>query len=102
MVIEGARHCIDAGTGCSDCRTSTGDRAEHASLFSLNGVSFRMVMAGVVAAFPLWAGFEACATLGKRHRNPKRNIPLATAGFHSANRCAVCGDDVCTNHGFGL
>jgi amino acid transporter len=44
--------------------------AEHASLFSLNGVSFQAVMAGVVAAFLSWAGFEACATSGKRQKTP--------------------------------
>ncbi|WP_313685987.1 APC family permease [Pantoea sp.] len=53
---------------------------QHASLFSLNGVSFQAVMAAVVAAFLSWAGFEACATLGEETENPQRNIPLALLG----------------------
>lgn len=58
----------------------TGTGTEHTGLFSLNGVSLQAVMAGVVAAFLSWAGFEACATLGEETENPKRNIPLALLG----------------------
>lgn len=50
------------------------------SVFSFEGVDVSQVMAGVVAAFLSWAGFEACASLGEETDNPKRNIPRALAG----------------------
>jgi amino acid transporter len=48
-----------------------------ASTFSLHGISFSTLMAGVVAAFLSWAGFEGCAALGEETDDPKRNIPRA-------------------------
>lgn len=50
------------------------------STFSLQGVDMSQVLAGVVAAFLSWAGFEACASLGEETNNPKRNIPRALFG----------------------
>lgn len=50
------------------------------STFSLQGVDVSQVLAGVVAAFLSWAGFEACASLGEETSNPKRNIPRALFG----------------------
>ncbi|MEO6309891.1 MAG: APC family permease [Leifsonia sp.] len=50
------------------------------SVFSFEGIDVSQVMAGVVAAFLSWAGFEACASLGEETDNPKRNIPRALAG----------------------
>lgn len=50
------------------------------STFSFEGVDVGTVMAGVVAAFLSWAGFEACASLGEETNNPKRNIPRALSG----------------------
>lgn len=50
------------------------------STFSFEGVDVGQVMAGVVAAFLSWAGFEACASLGEETNNPKRNIPRALTG----------------------
>ncbi|AQT78243.1 amino acid permease [Mycolicibacterium litorale] len=48
--------------------------------FSGAGVSASAVLAGVVAAFLSWAGFEACASMGEETDDPKRNIPRALAG----------------------
>jgi amino acid transporter len=48
--------------------------------FSGSGVSPSAVIAGVVAAFLSWAGFEACASMGEETDNPGRNIPRALAG----------------------
>ncbi|BBZ79440.1 amino acid permease [Mycolicibacterium anyangense] len=48
--------------------------------FSGGGVSPSAVLAGVVAAFLSWAGFEACASMGEETDDPKRNIPRALAG----------------------
>lgn len=52
------------------------------SVFSFSGgdVSSAAVLAGVVAAFLSWAGFEACASMGEETDDPKRNIPRALAG----------------------
>ncbi|TGD89780.1 APC family permease [Mycolicibacterium sp. CH28] len=51
------------------------------SVFSFSGgVSASAVLAGVVAAFLSWAGFEACASMGEETDDPKRNIPRALAG----------------------
>jgi len=52
------------------------------SVFSFSGsdVSPSAVLAGVVAAFLSWAGFEACASMGEETDNPGRNIPRALAG----------------------
>ena len=51
------------------------------SVFSFSGgVSAGAVLAGVVAAFLSWAGFEACASMGEETDDPKRNIPRALAG----------------------
>jgi amino acid transporter len=50
------------------------------SVFSFEGIDVSQVMAGVVAAFLSWAGFEACASLGEETNNPKRNIPRALGG----------------------
>ena len=50
------------------------------STFSFAGVDVDQVLAGVVAAFLSWAGFEACASLGEETNNPKRNIPRALFG----------------------
>jgi amino acid transporter len=50
------------------------------SAFSFDGVSSSAVLAGVVAAFLSWAGFEACASMGEETDDPKRNIPRALAG----------------------
>jgi amino acid transporter len=50
------------------------------SAFTFEGVSSSAVMAGVVAAFLSWAGFEACASMGEETDNPGRNIPRALAG----------------------
>jgi amino acid transporter len=45
-----------------------------------SGIGFSGVVAGVVAAFLSWAGFEACAALGEETDNPQRNIPRALGG----------------------
>ncbi|MFK0007853.1 APC family permease [Paenarthrobacter sp. NPDC090520] len=50
------------------------------SVLSFDGVNVDQIMAGVVAAFLSWAGFEACASLGEETDNPKRNIPRALGG----------------------
>lgn len=51
------------------------------SVFTFSGgVEVSAVMAGVVAAFLSWAGFEACAALGEETAEPRRNIPRALAG----------------------
>jgi amino acid transporter len=51
------------------------------SVFSFgSGVSASAVLAGVVAAFLSWAGFEACASMGEETDDPRRNIPRALAG----------------------
>ncbi|MGO4806848.1 APC family permease [Arthrobacter sp. 2MCAF15] len=50
------------------------------SVFSFDSVNLDQVLAGVVAAFLSWAGFEACASLGEETDNPKRNIPRALGG----------------------
>lgn len=52
------------------------------SVFSFSGgdVTAGAVLAGVVAAFLSWAGFEACAAMGEETDDPKRNIPRALAG----------------------
>jgi amino acid transporter len=50
------------------------------SAFTFDGVSSSAVLAGVVAAFLSWAGFEACASMGEETDDPKRNIPRALAG----------------------
>ncbi len=51
------------------------------SVFSFSGgVEPSAVLAGVVAAFLSWAGFEACASMGEETDNPGRNIPRALAG----------------------
>jgi amino acid transporter len=44
------------------------------------GVDPSTVLAGVVAAFLSWAGFEACAALGEETADPRRNIPRALIG----------------------
>jgi amino acid transporter len=48
--------------------------------FSGSGVSPSAVIAGVVAAFLSWAGFEACASMGEETDDPGRNIPRALGG----------------------
>lgn len=48
--------------------------------FSFSGVSASAVLAGVVAAFLSWAGFEACASMGEETADPQRNIPRAIIG----------------------
>ncbi|MFY9916971.1 MAG: APC family permease [Mycobacterium sp.] len=48
--------------------------------FSGGGVTPSAVLAGVVAAFLSWAGFEACASMGEETDDPGRNIPRALAG----------------------
>ncbi|MGD9515763.1 APC family permease, partial [Mycolicibacterium sp.] len=48
--------------------------------FSDGDVSGSAVLAGVVAAFLSWAGFEACASMGEETDDPKRNIPRALGG----------------------
>jgi amino acid transporter len=50
------------------------------SVFSFEGIDISQVMAGVVAAFLSWAGFEAAASMGEETDNPKRNIPRALFG----------------------
>lgn len=50
------------------------------STFSPSGVSTGAVLAGVVAAFLSWAGFEACTSMGEETADPKREIPRAIAG----------------------
>ncbi|HKV20453.1 MAG TPA: APC family permease [Mycobacterium sp.] len=51
------------------------------SVFSFSGgVEPSAVLAGVVAAFLSWAGFEACASMGEETDDPGRNIPRALAG----------------------
>jgi amino acid transporter len=45
-----------------------------------SGIGFSGVVAGVVAAFLSWAGFEACSALGEETDNPQRNIPRALGG----------------------
>ena len=52
------------------------------SVFSFSGgvVTPSAVLAGVVAAFLSWAGFEACASMGEETDDPGRNIPRALAG----------------------
>ncbi|ADU72494.1 APC family permease [Pantoea sp. At-9b] len=80
MVIEGVGIVLMLILAAVIVVNQPANSAPHASLFSLNGVSFQAVMAGVVAAFLSWAGFEACATLGEETENPKRNIPLALLG----------------------
>jgi amino acid transporter len=51
------------------------------SVFSFgSGVAPSAVLAGVVAAFLSWAGFEACASMGEETDDPRRNIPRALAG----------------------
>lgn len=50
------------------------------SVFSFSGVSVGAVLAGVVAAFLSWAGFEACASMGEETTDPERNIPRAIVG----------------------
>lgn len=50
------------------------------SVFSPSGVSPGAVLAGVVAAFLSWAGFEACASMGEESDDPQRNIPRAITG----------------------
>lgn len=51
-----------------------------AGTFKLSGISFSTLMAGVVAAFLSWAGFEGCAALGEETDDPRRNIPRALLG----------------------
>lgn len=48
--------------------------------FTLSGVGPSAVIAGVVAAFLSWAGFEACASMGEETDDPGRNIPRALIG----------------------
>lgn len=48
--------------------------------FTPSGVSAGAVLAGVVAAFLSWAGFEACTSMGEETGNPGREIPRAIAG----------------------
>lgn len=48
--------------------------------FSFSGVPVSAVLAGVVAAFLSWAGFEACASMGEETADPERNIPRALMG----------------------
>ena len=50
------------------------------TVFSFDGVPASAVIAGVVAAFLSWAGFEACASMGEETDDPGRNIPRALAG----------------------
>lgn len=50
------------------------------TVFSFSGVSVGAVLAGVVAAFLSWAGFEACASMGEETADPQRNIPRALIG----------------------
>lgn len=50
------------------------------SVFSFQGVDVSQVLAGVVAAFLSWAGFEAAASMGEETDDPKRNIPRALFG----------------------
>ena len=50
------------------------------STFSPSGVPVSAVLAGVVAAFLSWAGFEACASMGEETADPRRNIPRALMG----------------------
>jgi hypothetical protein len=50
------------------------------SVYSLSGVEGpSAVLAGVVAAFLSWAGFEACSTLGEEADDPRRTIRLVFA-----------------------
>lgn len=48
--------------------------------FSPSGVPMSAILAGVVAAFLSWAGFEACASMGEETADPQRNIPRALLG----------------------
>lgn len=48
--------------------------------FTTSGVPVSAVLAGVVAAFLSWAGFEACASMGEETADPQRNIPRALMG----------------------
>lgn len=50
------------------------------STFSLSGTSVSAVLAGVVAAFLCWAGFEACASMGEETADAEHNIPRALIG----------------------
>lgn len=49
-------------------------------VFTASGVPAGAVLAGVVAAFLSWAGFEAAASMGEESANPRRDIPRAIAG----------------------
>lgn len=48
--------------------------------FTASGVPTGAVLAGVVAAFLSWAGFEACTSMGEETADPRREIPRAIAG----------------------
>lgn len=48
--------------------------------FTPSGASTGAVLAGVVAAFLSWAGFEACTAMGEETADPKREVPRAIAG----------------------
>lgn len=50
------------------------------STFSVSGTSVSAVLAGVVAAFLCWAGFEACASMGEETADAERSIPRALIG----------------------
>ncbi|MCW1956971.1 MAG: APC family permease [Mycobacterium sp.] len=50
------------------------------STFTTSGVPVSAVLAGGVAAFLSWAGFEACASMGEETADPQRNIPRALMG----------------------
>lgn len=50
------------------------------SVFSPSGIPISAVLAGVVAAFLSWAGFEACASMGEESDDPRRSIPRALTG----------------------
>lgn len=48
--------------------------------FTPSGASTGAVLAGVVAAFLSWAGFEACTSMGEETADPKREVPRTIAG----------------------
>lgn len=49
-------------------------------VFTPSGVSTGAILAGVVAAFLSWAGFEACTSMGEETADPRREVPRAIAG----------------------
>ena len=49
-------------------------------VFSPAGIPAGAILAGVVAAFLSWAGFEAGASMGEEAEDPRRSIPRALTG----------------------